>query len=264
MKKVLFYFFILLSFKVYATPDKMEVWFISGNNSAFIEKIEQIKKSKYFANNEEVNCTMKVGDDCFDPKLGIVPDPELIKLKEAQKKLKEGKYQSTPDKYLSDFASDSYDCDNANEWDIYCGKSAKKEKIHYSKLEIWIDTSRYMANNDFPDKDKGCYRRSFVERLKNACSAVDVAVFSDSIKALGDKETLCKTTGFLDQNRFIGWVKQSEAKRLIIILDKTFYTKTLGDFFVEKGAKVFGDAPKSQITAKDLLDRIDDIKKYCR
>lgn len=264
MIKYLICFFIFPFANVWATPDKIEVWFISNSTTAFIDKLESIEKSKNFASNEEVKCTTKVGDDCFDPSIGIFPDPELLKLKEAQKKLKDGKFQSVPDKYFSNFEAEGMDCDKNSDWDIYCGKAAKSEKVHYSQLEIWVDTSRYMANNDFIDKDKGCFRRSFIERLKDSCKNVDVAVFSDSIKALGDKESLCKTSGFLDQNRFITWVKQSDAKRLLIILDKTFYTKTLGDFFASKGAKIFGDGPKSQITAKDLLDKLDDVKKYCR
>ena len=264
MKFVLLLIISTFCFLAQAAPESFEFWFLSPPKSAHLNFEEPVHFSRKFATNtKDLECKTKVGDDCFDPKFGIFPDPELVKLKDAQKKLQEEKNKPIEDKYISNIETTQIDCSKESGWDIYCGKTQKEEKKK-ARLEVWVDISRSMSDIDYPDKNGDCFRKSFIKRIKESCSSIDISVFHSHLKELGDMKDLCGHVGFSEQNRLLAWINESKANRVIIITTKTLATKGVSDFIELKGGRSKGDAHQKELSGKDLLDLVDSTKKLCR
>lgn len=228
-----------------ATPETFEFWFLSPNR-------KQASITYSFSKKIAQNCTSKIGDDCFDPQFGLFPDPKLA----APEKKKEYKpSDEVPIKFISNMDTDSIDCDKSNHFDTFCGK-VSNEKPKTLPYEVWVDISRSMKDVDFPDKNGDCFRKSFITRIKSKCSNLSVSLFETGLKSLGDMNALCGIQGFNDEKRLLSWIKNSTAKKLIIITDRTSLTKTIADFVYTNAGKMKGEAPKMELTAKDLLDQV--------
>lgn len=247
-------------------PESFEFWFLSHPKTALYRFDPPLRQSKILAANDDRKCVTKVGDDCFDPQYGMFPDPEIEKLKAVQKKLKDEKEKPADQKYqyLSNIEAESFHCDKNQGFDIYCGGKVQKPSEKKASLEIWIDISRTMTDVDYPDKNKDCFRKSFVKRLKSSCQNVDIYTFNTFLKLSTTNEELCDNLGFIDQNRLLSWINDSKAHKVIIITDKSLATKGIADYVYAKGGKVKGDANQKELSGKDLLELVDSTKKYCR
>ena len=242
-------FLLLYSGLVFATPETFEFWFLSADQ-------RQTKVEYTFSKEIAQNCTSKVGDDCFDPKFGLFPDPKLA-IPEKKKEYKPS--DEVPVNFISNMDTDSIDCDKSNHFDAFCGKAnnEKPKVIPKSSLyEVWVDTSRSMKDVDFPDKNGDCFRKSFITRIKSKCSNLSVSLFETGMKSLGDMSALCGMQGFNDEKRLLSWVGNSSAKKLIIITDRSSLTKTIADFVYTHGGKMKGEAPKMELTGKGLLEQV--------
>lgn len=156
------------------------------------------------------------------------------------------------------------DCDKSNFFDVFCGK-AKAEKEKVAKLEIWVDTSSSMKEFDYSDENGGCYRKSLLTRLDKTCGfneKVSVMQFDTSLKEAGTMESLCNNRGLNDYKRMIDWIERSEAKKLVIITDIYELQKDFADYIHSKNGKIIGD--RNPLTAKALLDKVDELAKVCR
>jgi hypothetical protein len=224
---------------------------------------DKIKFSKKLASNEDKKCVAKMGEDCFDPQYGVFPDPALEKLKEDVTKKKKEKKVAPTENYLSDMEKNHFDCDKNQSFDIYCGGKVKNENEKKSKLEIWIDTSRSMTDVDYQDKNKDCFRKSFVKRLKTSCSSVDVYSFNSHLKFSSGMSDLCDSAGYAEQNRLLAWLNDSKAKKVIVITSKAMISKAVADYIFTHGGKSKGEAVQKELDGNDLLDLVESTKKFC-
>lgn len=235
-----------------ATPETFEFWFLSPD-----KKTAHIQYT--FSKPLAQNCVDKVGDDCFDPKFGVFPDP---KLHNPPKKNEYKPSDEVPVKFISNMDNDSIDCDKGNHFDTFCGKVVN-EKAKSAPYEIWVDISRSMKDVDFPDKNGDCFRKSFVTRVKSKCNNLAVNLFETGLKSLGDMKALCGIEGFNDEKRLLSWIKSSTAKKLVIITDRTSLTKAIGDFIYVNAGKMKGEVPKEELTGKGLLEQVDSYVRSC-
>lgn len=236
-------------------PESFEFWFLGPEKVAVLEK--EITYSKKIAEN---HCYHLVDGQCLDSSMSNFPDPKVTAVAgEIEYKPKDNREQ----KYLSNFESDSIECDKSNHFDVFCGKT-KNETQSQERLEIWFDISHSMKDVDFPDKSGDCFRKSFITRLKKKCSKVGVQLFDTGIKSMGDLNSLCTSNGLSDDARLVKWIKDSTAKRIIIITDKHSMSKKIGDFVFLNAGKTRGDKPKENMSAKDLLLEVDKLASYCK
>ena len=263
MIQLLFILGCTLITNAWATPDSFEFWFLSPQKTALMKYEDQTTFSKKIVSNEDKKCVAKMGEDCFDPQYGVFPDPALEKLKEDITKKKKEKKPEPTDNYLSDMEKAQFECDKNQSFDIYCGGKVKTETEKKSKLEVWIDTGRSMADVDYEDKNKDCYRKSFIKRLNTSCTHVDVYTFNSFLKYNPGLNDLCDTAGYTDQNRVLAWLNESKAKKVIIITSKAMISKGVADYIVTHGGKSKGEAVQKELDGKDLLELVDTAKKFC-
>ena len=247
----------------WATPESFEFWFLSPQKTALMKYEDSTRFSKKLVSNEDKKCVAKMGEDCFDPQYGVFPDPAIEKLKEDLTKKKKEKKVEPTDNYLSDMEKTQFECDKNQGFDIYCGGKVKNETEKKSKLEIWIDTGRSMSDVDYQDKNKDCFRKSFIKRLNTSCPQVDVYTFNSFLKYSKGLNDLCDTAGYTDQNRVLAWLNDSKAKKVIIITSKSMISKGVADYIVTHGGKSKGEAIQKEMDGKDLLDLVDTAKKIC-
>ncbi len=241
----------------FALPKSVEVIFLSSTKEKSTNKI--IKNKNLIAAKE--NC-VPMGDGCFHPQYGLLDPKEGQKIKpliDDSKPVLKG--TDTELKTFNAIESDMVDCKKDFFFDIFCGK-AKPIQKGPKDLEVWIDTSSSMRRVDFSKEENHCYRRSFIERLKNSCE-VSVATFDTSIKSLGGLNNLCINYGLNDQERIMDWIQRSNAKKLIIVTDIDEATLELRDYLFKIGAKIHG-ADMGDFDGHRLLNYISKLSKKCK
>ncbi len=205
------------------------------------------------AQNAEDNC-MPMGDGCFHPQYGYmekksVTSPTL--LKEEDIKLKT----------FNAVEANMINCDKENYFDIFCGK--EKNTISNSEIEIWFDISSSLRAVDYSKDDSFCNRRSFMTKVMDDCkNKVNISVYNTALKQVGDHSSVCMSYGTNDEKKLLQWMKDSQAKLLIIITDIDEMSRAMRDFLEENGAKFIGDGVKP-FTSTDLIDYAKDISKQC-
>lgn len=255
MKRLLFNFIFLFSSAAFATPEHVELIFLSEpKTSSFLQKPWTFL-GRYVEANWKDNC-VPTGDGCFHPQLGYVSGdgPKPVHKEQAVQ----------PPKTFNSSDIDLVDCREGEYFDIFCGK-AKKEEVIKSDVEIWIDTSASLRKMDFSTDPSRCVRRSFVEGIQKECghSKVYVQTYDTSIKKMGSLEGLCQHYGSNDVSRLIKWIKASNAKYLMIVTDIDELSSELRDFLDSIGAVYHGGDVKD-ITVKDLDSYIGIVKKHCK
>jgi len=254
---------LLLSFifihSAFATPQSIEVWFISAHKKAEVQQMINEKPYILKSMRTELQC-QEMGDFCFDPQFGLYKKDDITG--DAVAPVINESAPSIP--AANSIDRDLINCDPKNYFDIYCGK-ARKEAQAKSKLDLWIDTSSSMREMDFSDKEGNCNRKSLVKRLDNSCpfnKTVNVMMYDTSIKQAGSMDSLCNNSGLNDTKRLIDWIERSEAKKLVIITDIYEFNKEFADYIESKNGKFRGD--KDPMIASQLLDMVDDLAKSCR
>lgn len=257
--------FCLLPFKLKANPGQIQVWFlVESKVSARLHRQEMrppLKNifwvSKLLAQSD-FNC-IPMGDGCFHPQTGLVtksePVVEAKKVEEDDSADKKLRVINAEDVSLIDCKKDYY-------FDIFCGKD-KKINSSNNTLEVWVDNSASLKGIDVPRDGDYCFRRSFAEKLKNACNGkVDFSVYNTSIKPTSDLSQICLNRGGNDEARLIRWISNSNAKKLIVVTDIAELTEKFEIFLNSIGADIRG-ADSQGITASDLDNYIPEIKKLC-
>lgn len=257
MKKLLGLF--LLSTSALAAPNQIEVWILSNSKTSHVEHLLSPTFKKFSA-TAQLACE-PMGEYCFDPQVGLYKKDDM----DAAVEVKEVIDTSGPAMAHGRSLDRSLiDCDKSNFFDVFCGK-AKEEKKKSAKLEIWVDTSSSMKEFDYSDDNGGCYRKSLLTRLDESCGfneKVSVMQFDTSLKEAGTMESLCNNRGLNDYKRMIDWIERSEVKKLIIITDIYELQKDFADFIASKNGKIIGD--RKPFTAKELLDKVDELAKVCK
>lgn len=250
-------FCLVFSSSAMATPKKIIIYFLSPVKTSYLPQLEKTKFSKLLASNMMDQC-QPMGDGCFHPQLGFVPNPPSSGpglLTEEEKKLELKNFNSVDVSVIN--------CDKDFYFDLYCGQ-ARNEAQWNGNLEIWFDVSSSLKEVDFSADKDTCHRRSFYEKVKKTCGkSLRAALYNTSIKELGDHSSICTNYGTNNEKKLIEWIKASSAKKLIIITDIDELSRNFRDFLDKEGASFVGDGVKAY-TVKNLVDDADEILKTCQ
>ena len=256
----IYFLFFFIPFVAMASPQEIEVWFLSNSKTALVKDILNTSEHRFHSLTAKLQC-QEVGDYCFDPQYGLYKkDDATNELVDVNKLEKDG--PSIPTGKSLD--RDMINCDKANYFDVFCGK-AKGEARGQARVDLWIDTSSSMREFDYLQKDGSCYRKSLVAQLDDACGfnqKVNVMMFDTTIKQAGTIDQLCTNQGLNDYKRLMDWIERSEAKKLIVITDIYELHKEFADFIEKKNGRIRGD--KDPLTAKEALELAGSIEKSCR
>lgn len=256
MKKFLLTFTLIYAMPSWATPEKVEIIFLSEpKTTSYIEQKVWHILGQVAQNDWKKDC-VPTGDGCFHPQMGYVPSDGPERPADAG--------PAKPLKTFNALETDMIDCREEEYFDIFCGK-AKKEATKLADVEIWVDTSSSLRKMDFSTEPSRCVRRSFVESLQRECGDGKLAIqtYDTSIKTLGSLEGLCQNYGTNDVSRLIDWIKGSKVKYLLIVTDIDELSTELRDFLDSIGATYHGSGTKD-VTVKDLQSYVSVVKKHCK
>jgi len=280
MKKILFLIFLTLSISAKATPQKIEMIFLSPSKVS--ELMELIKKNNLdyskgiLSQNDETyidNC-IPMGEGCFHPQYGYLNRKAV--LNSATTKLKEPNAQAEdtpaavgiakdPELQLKTFnavETSMINCDKGNYFDIFCGK--QKAETKPSDIEIWFDVSSSLRTVDYSKDPDRCSRRTFMTKVMEGCKdKVRVSIYNTSLKELGDSASACLSYGTNDESKLLQWLKASQAKTLLIVTDIDEMSQAMREFLETHGAKMIGDGVKA-FTSADLVNYANDFVKTCK
>lgn len=259
-KKNLFFFF-LISTSLWATPKKIEMIFLSPEKISFLikqlDEYQSMKKSKIYAQNDLDHC-VPMGEGCFHPQYGYIEkeveqkkiDPEMLENKKLELKT------------FNAVETSLVNCDKNNYFDIFCGK--EKKDIARGEIEVWFDISSSLRTVDYNKDPDQCARRVFMEKIMKACKEkINISIYNTSIKEIGDHSSACLAYGTNDEGRLLSWLKNSEAKHLLLVTDIDEMSLEMKNFLEAQGAKLKGDGVKA-FTAKDLIDYAKEFITICR
>jgi hypothetical protein len=152
-------------------------------------------------------------------------------------------------------------CEKGNYFDIFCGQEKKSGPP--AEIELWFDISSSLKTVDYNKEDGFCRRRSFMTKVMESCKdKVQVSVYNTAIKQVGDYSTVCMSYGTNDEKKLLQWMKDSQAKLLLIVTDIDEMSRAMRDFLDENAAKFIGDGVKA-FTADDLVDYAKEFTKQC-
>lgn len=273
--RVLILLFLLFPNLLLAEPGELYVIFLSNIESvSFIEKIQ--KEPRYFSPTAQKglrsNC-ISFGDKCFHPQKGLI-DPkvtdhtfEIYEPKQVEQKYDFSDIESTSntsgvDGLNSEFST-QLDCKEEQFFDIYCGKAEKIKRPAKSNFEVWVDTSTSMRNSDYNFAKSTCYRKDFVDRLRSSCGAVNVYQYASSRKQISSTQTLCENHNQNSQSGLYKWIKQSNAKVLLIVTDADSMEMEFQTLIDSIGGKVYGIEDR-MYGGKHLKDFVPQFEKFCK
>ena len=256
---------LFFSVNAFATPQKIEMIFLSPQKiSQLLQYLEKLNNgtSKLsmiaLADADLKNC-QPMGDGCFDPQLGYIEKKPTSNGKAAPVIV-----PKDPELQLKTFnavETSLVNCDKGNYFDIYCGKEKARGKD--AEIEIWFDISSSLRNVDYNKDPDYCGRRSFMTKVKESCKdKVRVSVYNTSLKELGDQSGVCLSYGTNDEKKLIRWMKDSQAKYLLLVTDVDEMSREMKDFLEAQGAKMTGDGV-SPFTSNNLIDYAKDFTKVC-
>jgi len=257
--KIICGIFLFISFSAFATPKKVVGWFLGEPKTAALESY--IFFSRLAQNDNPYNC-LPMGDGCFHPQLGYLPNKPIgVKENPAEKKMKE---ENLKVKTFNSLDTDMINCDKSQGFDIFCGKE-KKEMARGGDLEIWVDTSSSMKRTDFSTDAEHCGRRMMISHALDHCQKgrLSVYVYDTSKKEIGDFSGACISYGMNDDKRFTQWVTDSDAKKLFFVTDLEEYTPHTREFLDSINAEVKG-IDTVTLTGKDLMKLAEEIVKACK
>lgn len=263
MKLIIAFTFLFITFSAHATPKKIEMIFLSPPKVAqLLKTIENQDSQKIFSLLAEVsddNC-IPMGEGCFHPQYGYMDKKPASSgarlaapaiMKEEELKLKT----------FNAIETNMINCDKENYFDIFCGQA--KNKVHAAEVEIWFDISSSLRTVDYNKEDGFCNRRSFMAKVMEGCKdKVRVSVYNTALKEVGDYSSVCMSYGTNDEKKLVQWMRDSQAKVLLIVTDIDEMSRAMRDFLEENGAKFIGDGVKP-FTASDLINYADDFAKQC-
>lgn len=247
----------LFSQALWATPDELEVWFVTPPASTL--RLDLLRPTLSRTHLVAAASCEQVGDFCLDAKTGAllprlsppVEEPEAIEIP----------YQPLPQlPTASSLDRNLVNCEQTNAFDIFCGKAkpeATAQKL--SELEIWMDISSSMRSVDGTEE---CYRKKFLQGLFALCekSKPKIQGFDVEIREIGIAES-CTNRGLNDAKKMMKWIEESKAKKLIVITDVYEFQSEFAAFLSEKNAKIKGDS--GHFPAVQLLDHLTALAKWC-
>ena len=261
IKKILLLFSVsLFSVASFATPEKLEVIFLSHS---YVNQIHELLKPKFrfykhnvvIAMEEAKKNCVPMGDGCFHPQYGFIEDETKEKPIEKPKKVEL--------KTINALETNLVECRDGNYFDIFCGKAQKIAES--APIQIWVDISSSMKNVDSNINSPTCYRKTFINNILDQCpkNSVDVSVYNNVLKLMGSSETLCLSYGMNSPNRFKEWIEASKSKHLFVITDIDEMNQEMAQFLEKHGAKIKGVGAKD-FSAKNLDEYAKEFIKTCQ
>ncbi len=261
MKLLTLLTFFVISFSGFGEVEKVDIYFLSRPTAALNVPIFAPQFKGLFTENLKDTECVPMGDGCFHPQYGLIEDKSKLQDQKAIAKPKDLKVKT-----INAEEVDLINCDGDYYFDMYCGRAAKVEKknIKPSELEIWIDTSASMSHVDYSTDDAYCDRRRLVAQLQNDCKkGFDVSVFNTSKKRLSTLDNLCINHGTNDGDRVVQWLKQTDAKHVVIITDTDEYVGALREYLDSIGANVHGIGV-DPLLSSSLKDLKSEFLDYCK
>lgn len=271
----------MLSFNSYAAPEKIEMIFLSPHKvSQLLELIEKNQAEKALTllaegDSGEERC-IPMGDGCFDPQYGYMEKKPKAVVDATTAKIKMGvtappivpaaiPIPNDPDIQLKTFnaiETNMINCDKGNYFDIFCGKERAQGKP--AEIEIWFDVSSSLRSVDYNKDPDRCNRRTFMTKVMEGCKdKVRVSVYNTALKEIGDFSSVCLSYGTNDEAKLLQWIKDSSAKKLLIVTDIDEVSKAMRDYLDERGAKTVGDGVKA-FNSTDLVNYASEFVKSCK
>lgn len=248
-------------------PENFEIWFISPNRTSFIKFPSEISYSSKIVQNDQTLRCEKFGDYCFDPQIGLyMPDKNSAKYKEVGDSVDIEKATKVNQNNLKSHLDESLiNCDKNNFFDVFCGKE-KGTKKKAAGFEVWIDTSSSLRTIDPTDRSGGCKRKSFYVALTAACKnkEPDLYTFNTSKRYTSNLDNLCLNYGLNDEKRLLRWIKNSNAKNLIVVTDIGEYTSRIADFIKENGGFARGTEVEEIVSTAKMVSMAESVAKYCK
>lgn len=241
-----------------ATPKKIQIIYLSPPimKNSFLKKINP---SIYLASYEDnlENC-VPMGEGCFHPQIGYLDKrPEKIetpKLLFENEKIELNTFNSNETNLIN--------CDKENFFDLYCGKTSKENKTN-NEIEVWFDISTSLRSVDYVKDANHCDRSLFISRLFPKCfDKVKISVFNTILKSIDIYSNVCTSYGTNDSKRLLKWIKESQAKTLLIVTDVDEVSKEMKEFFSIEGAISIGDGVKA-FTSTDLVSYANEFSLNC-
>ncbi|MBP9681551.1 MAG: hypothetical protein KBD76_09110 [Bacteriovorax sp.] len=269
-------FVFICSLNVLATPQKIEVIFMSvGKVSEVLKEMDRQNSQRVLSlisqsgQNYEDNC-VPMGEGCFHPQFGYlnrkpvlnahgtsVTTPEASPGTERTNVHRESEWQL---KTFNAIETNMINCDKGNYFDIFCGKEKPVGK--FAEVEIWFDVSSSLRALDYNKDPSFCNRRSFLTKVKEGCKdKVSASVYNTSLKQISDSSSACLSYGGNDESKLLQWIKDSQAKTLLVVTDVAEMSKEMRDFLDSRGAKFQGEL--KAFTSTDLVDYAKEFVKEC-
>jgi hypothetical protein len=253
---------VLFSSSLFATPEKISVFFLSEQQAAsLLEWIDWKEKPKTYAlTTESLFECVPMGDGCFHPQLGYQEKKPAV-----LKKLPETAESDSME--LKTFHSESVnlvECREGEYFDIFCGQAKKQLEGRSTDLEIWFDVSASMRKVDYSRESDSCHRRSFALAMEQQCSKKPLfAVFNTSLKEIMDFSQICNPVGSNSQLRMIDWIKASRTKHLVLITDIEEYSGAFRDFLTAENSTIYG-IDEGNFGVEKLMQMKDTLKESCK
>lgn len=227
--KLLILLMIFFSTALWARPEKVTVFFLSPQKVSF-KDTNPILFSPLLAADDHCK---KVEGGCFDPQRGFIADEDYN-----PKKIK-------PQMNMEGFSGDMIQCEKGNFFDLYCGKSRKLLNRKKIKVGIWIDISGSMKDEDFSTNGLFCQRRTFAEKIIQACKHnVAISQFTTSLATVGTPATLCRSSGTNNTKKMIRWIESANYKHLYIVTDTDENNMQFAAYLSKIGATSVGIGTK--------------------
>ena len=271
---------ILFSLNAQATPQKIQMIFLSpGKVSMLLELIDKNQSAKaltLLSQNDQsyVDNCIPMGEGCFHPQYGYIDRKPILK---SQPTLSPDKVldpqaitpaiamPNDPELQLKTFnavETSMINCDKGNYFDIYCGK--EKAQAKPSEIEIWFDVSSSLRSVDYNKDPNFCNRRTFYTKIMEGCKdKVSVSIYNTSLKQVGEASSVCLSYGTNDEAKLLQWMKDSQAKLLVLVTDIDEVSSAMRSFLSENKAKTIGDGAKA-FTSAELENYANDFVKSCK
>lgn len=256
---------LMFSFPIFGDAENIQVYFLSRPSAkASLFNLEQAPHFSFSplaqANlkEEDFKCE-PFGEGCFHPQLGYIEDQEKVM------KAKGRQLEDVELKTINAEEVNLIDCDQGYYFDMYCGQANKGSatKSKPSHFELWVDVSSSMRQVDFSTDQAYCERRRIIAKLKDSCKGkVDVYSFNTSRKSLGALENACLNHGTNDGGQIVKWLKQTDAKNVVIITDVDEYHGEFREYLDANGAKITGIGVEPFL-AENLYSSLEKFTSLC-
>lgn len=263
--RVLFTFILISISSAWADAGQITVYFLSRPDvqGALLDlspapPFSFSKLAQVNLKEEDVKCE-PFGEGCFHPQLGYIEDQEKIM------KAQERKQKEIEVKTINAQEVNLINCEKEYYFDMYCGRAQKekKNKLKPSDFELWVDTSSSMRQVDFSEEQSYCERRRLVAKLQDSCKGkIDVFTFDTSKKSIGSLEGSCVNRGTNDGARLVKWLKDTEAKSVVVVTDVDEYHGEFREYLDLVGATIIGIGVKPYF-ATNLYDDLSKFESFC-